>query len=636
MKKIFFPLATIATLLFAGCVNEALNDSAASKNDVTVLIAGTPTTKTMLQDDQKVLWTNGDVINVNGVESNALELDNPSATVEFTIPEVLEKPYSAVFPASIYKDAETVTLPAEQVYAEATFAANASPMAAYQEKGNELKFKHLCSVLKLNITKAEDADKVAYIEFFGKNNEKVCGDFSINCEDAALTPVSETKDEDKAIKVNVGCAIPEGGLAVYVVVPAAEYANGYTVRVVDEEGHYLEVSKKSGQTLDAGKIYDMPEFAFVPAGTLADVMITSAAEFVDFATKYNEGKYDSAVSVSLVNDIEFDAKTSAAFNATGGIGAGATFNGMFYGDGHTIKGLEATVALFYKIAGAAVIKDLTLDETSSFTFALTADKIINSNLDISAVVGATSAETNELSNLNVKSDITLSKADVYPSSAFYMNLGAIAGRVYYGTIKGCSYSGKITVPEDFYVGATKPTQVNVGGICGAVTNARGAIYSSEFNGSIDFSAKIKGYTHIIRIAGIVGHFGNDIRTPLNGTSSKNIKNNGTITVAQTANAANSHTYFIAGIVGESLNDVSNAVNNGNIEAKVTGGKTSPVKLAGIVGKLSTGKKVSNCENTGVLTSQSGVVDAFLAETTYEEGKTYDDVVLNCTDTSTAN
>ena len=644
MKKIFF--AIVSTLLVAGCAKENLVEPMGPQNGVTVLTAGIPT-KTVLQNDQKVLWTNGDKINVNGIESNALELEEAATTAAFTIPGVLDNPYKAVFPASIYKDAQTVTLPAVQTYAENSFGATAAPMAAYAENGNNLKFQHLCAVLKLNISKGEDVHEIAYVEFSGKNNEKVCGDFTIDYQNATLTPAVGMTFTEKKVRCNVAKTIPDTeNLVVYVVVPAIQYADGYTVRVVDAQGHYMEKSKASGQTLDAGTVYDMPEFPFVPTDTNidADIKIKNATEFVDFVQKYNDGTHAADVSVALMNNIVFDETTSAAFNATGGIGAGSTFNGYFNGNNKSIKNLTATVSLFYKIAGTAFIKDLTLDETTSFTFKLSNFVLANGNRDAAAIVGATSTETNEVSNVVVKSDITVEAENLYDSSTlpYTLNLGGIVARCYYGEIRDCSFSGKITFPSTFAFGSGSTNskyngfQINVAGICGAVTNAKGAIYSSVFDGSIEFNTKITGYYQKVRVAGIVGYFGNDVRNPLNGANDKSIQNNGAITVDQANNAANKHYYYVAGIVAESLNNVSNTKNTGKIEAKVTGRNTSGVKLAGIVGKLSTEKTVSNCENTGEvflnLSSNSSVVDAFLAETTYADGKTYDDVVLNCTNT----
>ena len=85
MKKIFFPIVIMATLLVAGCAKENLVEPNSPQSGVTVLNADVATvTRTVLQNDQKVLWTDGDKINVNGVESAALELEEPAAAATFT------------------------------------------------------------------------------------------------------------------------------------------------------------------------------------------------------------------------------------------------------------------------------------------------------------------------------------------------------------------------------------------------------------------------------------------------------------------------------------------------------------------------------------------------------------------------
>ena len=642
MKKIFFPM--IAALLVAGCAKENPMEPQESQNVVTVLTADMSATKTVLQDDQKVLWTNGDKINVNGVESNALELDAPSASASFTLSGVLSNPYKAVYPASIYKDAQTVTLPAVQTYVEGSFGSDAAPMAAYQAEGNNLNFKHLCAVLKLNIAKGEDADKIAYVEFCGKNNEKVSGDFSINYEDATITAVGTATEDEKTILINVATIIPEeGNLAVYVVVPAIEFANGYTVRVVDAEGHYMEISKKSAQTLKAGTVYDMPEFAFIPTGTIinADVEIKSAEELIAFATKYNAGEYEPTVSAMLMNDIVFDETTSAAFNATGGIGAGdaGSFQGTFYGNNKTIKGLKATLSVFYKLTENGLIKDLTLDETTSFEFTPTNEMVANGNLEIAAIALTSAGQNNEINNVKVASNINILPCAVnLGSNSYSLNVGAIIGRIYYGKIIDCNYSGVISIPKTAQIGSQKKASyVNCGGLCGHVTNAHGIIQSSVFSGTLNFSGDLYGNSHTVRIGGIVGRFGhNTTYNALNGTENKNIINNGTIIVDQADNGANNHTYYIGGIVGESVNNIHNVVNNGKVEVKTTGGKVSNVKLGGIVGNLATKMTVNNCDNKGEvycnIATSLCAYDAIMAYTTYEEGKGYEDVVKNCTNT----
>ena len=356
MKKIFF--AIVSTLLVAGCAKENLVEQMGPQDGVTVLTAGTPSTKTVLQNDQKVLWTNGDKINVNGVESNALAIEEDAVeTATFTIPGTLSNPYKALFPASIYKDAQTVTLPAVQAYAENSFGATAAPMAAYQANGNNLSFKHLCAVLKLTIKKAEDAHEIMYVEFSGKNDEQVCGDFSIDYQKAELTGVS-TSTSAKKVRCNVYNELSEEGLVVYLVVPAVEYASGYTIKVVDTEGHYMEKSKASGQTLFAGKIYEMPEFAFESDGTEFNVGITNARQLIEFAKAYNDGTKPAVAAI--LNDIEFTAQDCADFESI------KDFEGTIDGKWHEIAGFNVNKPFVLNTVEGALIKDLTISGTMTF------------------------------------------------------------------------------------------------------------------------------------------------------------------------------------------------------------------------------------------------------------------------------
>ena len=636
MKKIFFAMLT--TLLVAGCAKENLVEPVGPQNGVTILTAGTPATKTVLQNDQKVLWTNGDKINVNGVESNELVLEVASATATFSIPGILAESKEAVFPASIYKDAKTVTLPAVQTCTENSFGATASPMSAYTAGGNNLQFQHLCAVLKLNISKGEDAHEIAYVEFSGKNNEKICGDFTIDYQNATLTPAVGMTFTEKKVRCNVAKTIPDTeNLVVYVVVPAIQYADGYTVRVVDAQGHYMEKSKASSQTLTAGTVYDMPEFAFAPTDTNieADIKITSAAEFVAFVQKYNKGEHSATCSVALMNNIVFDEKTSATFNETKGIAYGGNFKGNFYGNGKSIKNLSATCPLFYRQA-AGVIQDLILDETTSFIFTLTADNIANKNLDVSSVVNIEAGGT--VSNVEVRSEITLSDARIYPGSGFTFNMGSVVGRLDSGTIQNCIFSGNITVPATFQIGTSngntsEKLTLNLGGVCGATSSNSPTLSNLLSSGSIDCSAKILGFVHKVRVAGIIGY----CQRPLNGEVNNKTMNMGDITVDLSANAATTHTYMVAGVVGESNNaNVNYAANSGKIEATSTKNSNATVNLAGIVGKISQGKFVTYCENSGEiylnLAGNNHSLDPFMASTEYAEGKEYGDFVTDCINT----
>lgn len=500
MKKIFFPIVMMASLLVAGCVKENLVEPDVPQSGVTVLTANVDAaTRTVLQDDEKVLWTNGDKINVNGVESAALELEEAAASAQFTFEGLLESPYKAVFPSSIYKDATTVTLPAYQTYKEGSFSATASPMAAFSETSS-LKFNHLCSVLKLTVNLPADSEHkvIEYVDFYGKNNEQVSGDFTIDFDALSLSGVS-TADADRKIRYKVSKTLGEEPFVMYIVVPAQEYASGYTIKVLDDKGHFMEKSKASEQTLEAGKIYDMPEFDFVPTGTDLDVEIATAQDLIAFATDYNTGKYadEDLLTVALVQDITFDAETSAAYAATGGIGTiegpdgdSNYFNGVFDGNGKAIKGYVANIPLFAYTGSNGYIRNLLIDETSAFTFDA-------SKLDyMSAVVGY---HRGEIKNVTVASDITVADAAV----AADKYIGSICGRIVVGSVEGASYTGSISVPSGFSVTGKK---AYVGGIAGRISNADGVIADTDFAGTMDFAGVVTctENTPYLMLGGIVG------------------------------------------------------------------------------------------------------------------------------------
>jgi hypothetical protein len=270
----------LTAVLSAGCVKDSIVEP--SEKVVTVLTADVRA-KTVLQDDRKVLWTSGDRINVNGIDSAPLELDDPAGAVSFSFDGVLTAPYKAVFPSSIYEDELTVVLPAVQTYKEGTFAETASPMAAYQESGSNLRFGHLCSVMKLNVNVPSGSTHtgIAYIEFRGKNDEQVCGTFEINHKEALLTGASDDV-ADRKVRYEVTEEMTPGVTSMYVVVPAIQYTKGYTFRLVDVKGHYMEISKGSAHELEPGKVYDMPPFDFVPTGTVMDGSISPAATIRGF------------------------------------------------------------------------------------------------------------------------------------------------------------------------------------------------------------------------------------------------------------------------------------------------------------------------------------------------------------------
>ena len=580
----------------------------------------------------KVYWSDGDQIAINGAASEALAgvpANSQKATFSFT--GTLVTPYNVLYPAADYTDATHITLPDNQTWKSGNFADNMVPMAGYSADGSNISVKYLCSLLKVSILRKAteaDEDNLAAVYFKGGNNEQVKGLFTVDYANGTLTGASGSVD-DKMVKVSHDLATSTSSAAVYyITVPAGTYSSGFSLIVQDVNNHCMTMSKGGSVTLTAGKIYNLAEFAFDPDGTYlsADIEIASAEELVAFATAYNAKTYDSQ-AVKLTADITFNASTSAAFNATGGIGLkdgingteDYYFSGVLDGDGHTISGLTATVPLFCATGSSGAVKNLTLDNTCSFNFT----HPNTAEIFFGSIVGY---HKGKLENVSVAADINLAAVD---DVQYMTSLGGLAGRVTVGRLSSCEYSGLISTPSDFTVTAPGEDANNrkliIGGLVGRFSNA-GSVTGSAFKGAISNEAmvmaeeqsdKLKRNPYTI-IGGVVGYLdgGATISSCITTADHAKIQSahsgstsNGHI-VTKTTRAYNT---AVGGIVGEANNgtvsDCTNAAEIFNSIFKVFDQPLSTddsryMKVGGIVGKNNAKGTISNCVNNGSVQHRS--------------------------------
>ena len=586
MKTRYYILPLAAAALLASCakeVQEPSNELSAVKTVLTVGI--NPDTKTYLGNDgsstHKVYWSNGDQIAVNGTASDALAglADNTQST-QFTFSGVLSTPYNVLYPASIYEDATHVTLPAIQSYKADGFASGFFPMAGYSADGSNISISHLCSIVKVSILRAAadaDVENIAAVRFKGRNNEKVSGTFEIGYSTPTLVAATGASDVEKEVRVIKSLATSTSDAVVYyLVVPARTYSNGFDIIVQDASGHIMTKSKAASTVLEAGHLYSMPEFEFVPTGTELGVTIANAQQLIDFATAYNNKEYSALGSnliATVTADITFDATSSAAFNATGGIGkkegvGGATednyFNGIFDGGGHTISGLIATNPLFVGTGSGSTVKDFTVDNTCSFTFTHP-----GTQTEVGSVVGY---HKGMMSGVTVNAPVSLADAD---NVAADTRLGGLVGRIREGIVDNCTYSAAITVPSGF---SAADKQISIGGLVGNISNAEGKIMNSSFSGTIENEGQMIASSETttfknepqLMIGGIVG---SSIGTVSNCTTSNHATgitvtlNDGSdhdYTGTVVTHSANAYHYAIAGIAGRNDGTVSSCTNNANI------------------------------------------------------------------------
>ena len=337
--------------------------------------------------------------------------------------------------------------------------------------------------------------------------------------------------------------------------------------------------------------------------------IEDVEDLIEFATLYNAKEVDLTLEVTLMNDLEFDATSSAAYAATGGIGVRSGdnahyFNGVFNGNNKTIKGYTANIPLFAAVDTYGTVKDLTIDNTSSYTFdAASLD-------EMGTVVGY---HKGLMQNVTVNADITFAAAEI----AAAKQIGGLCARVREGQVMNSVYTGHIYVPSSFSASAAK---IYIGGITGWISNAAGIITNTQFKGSIDFEGHVASDDRsnpYLMLGGIAGSnsgtvsncevFGDKTFTTTLGTYSYD---NATIANRSTKS------YFSVegGVVGINAEGgkVQNCVNKANIMNFVlTTGTDNTAADAnsryifggGIAGYNDNGE-VSGCTNYGYIFSRS--------------------------------
>ena len=117
-------------------------------------------------ENYPLFWDESDKIVVNGILSDGVQIDkdNKSKAV-FTVNSEIEYPFSITYPYAESTSAETavVEFPAEQSYAEGSFAAGYFPMCGYAEKSGGT----VTLTIPMKIWGGDRANFTGYSLFFG-------------------------------------------------------------------------------------------------------------------------------------------------------------------------------------------------------------------------------------------------------------------------------------------------------------------------------------------------------------------------------------------------------------------------------------------------------------------------------------
>lgn len=485
------------TILAAFCLMGAIacsNELEYQNDSRTVLTLELPgTTKTVLGDAQDgvrpVLWCKGDKISVNGVASQALAIEENVPTASFVFEKELTAPYSIIYPASMVKDGGAViTLPSQQKAASGdNIVSGSMPMAGYSDTESVM-MKQVCGILGIRLKMGTEANLIRYIEVTALGGEPVCGDFSVDFQNSTLS--SEAKDAN-VIRMEVQTPLPaESANTFNVILPAGVYSAGFQVKVVDENGRAMVRSIKGSRELGAGKLMLMPELEFVPNSEDKGVEIATPEEWNSFATAYNAGVYPDSQIATITADLDFSSVNADKF-VTLGLRDGAKqspdgkakyFAGTLNGNGKRIMNLKSDVPFIQAIGTGALVQDINIDETCSFTPWYGGEK----QLEFGSLIGYCSEGT--VKNCTSAASITVSQCNAVANKV-PLYVGGLIGRNRAASISGCTNSGEI-VANATYVADADSTKNNlyIGGFTGYCSNPDGVLENCTNTGNISVTS----------------------------------------------------------------------------------------------------------------------------------------------------
>ena len=484
------------TILAAFCLMGAIacsNELDYQNDSRTVLTLELPSaTKTVLGDAQDrvrpVLWCKGDKISVNGVASQALAIEENVPTASFVFEKELSAPYSIIYPANMVKnDGSVITLPSQQKAASGdNIVSGSMPMAGYSTTESVM-MKQVCGILGIRLKMGTEANLIRYVEVTALGGEPVCGDFAVDFQNSTLS--SEAKDAD-VIRMEVQKTLPAGSANTFnVILPAGVYSAGFQVKVVDENGRAMVRSIKGSRELGAGKLMLMPELEFVPNSEDKGVEIATPAEWNSFATAYNAGKYPDSQIATITADLDFSLVSADEF-VTLGLRDGAKqspagkvkyFAGTLNGNGKRILNLKTDVPFIQAIGTGALVKDINIDKTCSFTPWYGGEK----QLEFGSLIGYCSDGT--VKNCTSEATVTVSQCKAVANKV-PLYIGGLIGRNRAAAISNCTSSATIVSDATYITDATAKTSLYIGGFTGYCSNPDGVLEKCTNTGNISVSS----------------------------------------------------------------------------------------------------------------------------------------------------
>ena len=282
MKRKIMGLMAILAMAVACQKNESITQ----ETDTTLYatMEEVASTRTMLDDNNNVLWSEGDQIVAFMKTSLGLKYQVTPESVGKTAARftklspgnqddlyagselshnVAYYPYSDI--ANCMRSGEnyeiSVILPTEQTYTANSFGNGSLPMVAVSED-NKITFRNVCGGMKLQL---KGTQKVASIKVEGKKGELLSGAATITAyTDDTKPTITMASSASASLTLNCGSGVQlnESTSTEFIIaLPPVLFSKGFTVTVTDDASRTYTVETDKANTVLRSSLLVMPEIS---------------------------------------------------------------------------------------------------------------------------------------------------------------------------------------------------------------------------------------------------------------------------------------------------------------------------------------------------------------------------------------
>ena len=288
---------------------------------ITEFTATLPATKTQLGDPTGAdgsrewpnLWSNGDIININGVESAELSTGDGYVGTDcaiFEMASAVSGPYYAAYPSSAVSDysngSATITIPATQDWVEGNYDPAAYIMLGKSNTAT-LTFSPMMGLVQLTTTApAEGTLYIKSISVESVGDEKMSGAFTTTTDYAGITGGDNT-----SITISAASGTTKAfGTVFTFAIPAQNYASGMRFRITavpNADGTGAEqtmvFAKQSAFDVSAGTLYPLTAPAFKESAiTVSCTLKTSSSLGLEWSGANASSNIKKPWSLAIYSD----------------------------------------------------------------------------------------------------------------------------------------------------------------------------------------------------------------------------------------------------------------------------------------------------------------------------------------------